>query len=107
ELIDYAKKNPDQLSLGASGTAATTHFSPEPFRSMAYAHMRHIAHKVARQAGSDLASGHIAEMFSLHEPGTLHVQMRRQTPPAVTAASRAGPDNRRPRTCTPRRGSES
>jgi tripartite-type tricarboxylate transporter receptor subunit TctC len=59
ELIDYAKKNPGQLSFGSSGVGSPHHVAGELINAKAGINMTHVPYKGGAAAQSDLTGGHI------------------------------------------------
>ena len=59
ELIDYAKKNPGQLSFGSSGVGSPHHVAGELINAKAGINMTHVPYKGGSAAQADLVGGHI------------------------------------------------
>lgn len=59
ELIDYAKKNPGQLSFGSSGVGSPHHVAGELINARAGISMTHVPYKGGSAAQADLTGGHI------------------------------------------------
>ena len=59
ELIDYAKKNPGQLSFGSSGVGSPHHVAGELLNAKAGINMTHVPYKGGAAAQGDLTGGHI------------------------------------------------
>ena len=59
ELIDYAKKNPGQLSFGSSGVGSPHHVAGELINAKAGIAMTHVPYKGGSAAQADLTGGHI------------------------------------------------
>jgi tripartite-type tricarboxylate transporter receptor subunit TctC len=59
ELIDYAKKNPGQLSFGSSGVGSPHHVAGELLNAKAGISMTHVPYKGGAAAQGDLTGGHI------------------------------------------------
>lgn len=59
ELIDYAKKNPGQLSFGSSGVGSPHHVAGELINARAGTNMTHVPYKGGAAAQADLTGGHI------------------------------------------------
>lgn len=59
ELIDYAKKNPGQLSFGSSGVGSPHHVAGELINAKAGIAMTHVPYKGGSAAQADLIGGHI------------------------------------------------
>jgi tripartite-type tricarboxylate transporter receptor subunit TctC len=89
ELVDYAKRNPDKLSYGSSGTGAASHLSAELFKSMAGVEMLHVPYKGTGQAVTDLLAGQIDVMFAPAQTAMPHVQAGKLRAYAVTSSQRS------------------
>jgi tripartite-type tricarboxylate transporter receptor subunit TctC len=59
ELIEYAKKNPGQLSFGSSGVGSPHHVAGELLNAKAGITMTHVPYKGGAAAQADLTGGHI------------------------------------------------
>ena len=59
ELVDYAKRNQDQLNYGSSGVGSPGQFWAEMFMAASKVHMVHVPYKGTGPAMVDLASGQI------------------------------------------------
>ncbi len=59
ELIDYAQKNPGQLSFGSSGVGSPHHMAGELLNARAGVNIQHVPYKGGGAAQSDLTGGHI------------------------------------------------
>jgi tripartite-type tricarboxylate transporter receptor subunit TctC len=59
EFIDYAKKNPNKLSLGSGGSGTIPHLGGELFKMRAGIQFAHVPYKGGIQAMTDLVGGHI------------------------------------------------
>lgn len=64
ELIEFAKKNPHQLTFASSGTGATDHMAGELFKHMANIKIEHVPYKGGPPALADTASGQVTMYFS-------------------------------------------
>ena len=77
ELIDYAKKNPDQkLSFGSAGVGSAHHIAGELLKQKTGLNMVHVPYKGGGPAIQDLVAGHIPISFG--------------TTPAVLPQAQAG-----------------
>jgi len=77
ELIDYAKKNPDQkLSFGSAGVGSAHHIAGELLKQKTGLNMVHVPYKGGGPAIQDLVAGHIPISFG--------------TTPAVMPQAQAG-----------------
>ena len=59
ELVDYAKRNQDQLNYGSSGVGSPGQFWGEMFKAASKVHMVHVPYKGTGPAMIDLVSGQI------------------------------------------------
>lgn len=59
ELIEYAKKNPGQLSFGSSGVGSPHHVAGELINARTGITMTHVPYKGGSAAQADLTGGHI------------------------------------------------
>jgi tripartite-type tricarboxylate transporter receptor subunit TctC len=59
ELVDYAKRNPDQLNYGSSGVGSPGQFWGEMFKAASKVRMVHVPYKGTAPAMLDLVSGQI------------------------------------------------
>lgn len=59
ELVDYAKRNPDQLNYGSSGVGGPGQFWAEMFKAASKIRMVHVPYKGTGPAMVDLVSGQI------------------------------------------------
>src|SRR6202051_2103823 len=59
ELVDYAKRNPDQLNYGSSGVGAPVQFWGEMFKTASKVRLVHVPYKGRAPAMLDLVSGQI------------------------------------------------
>ena len=89
ELVDYAKKNPGELTFGSSGTGAASHLSAELFKSLAGVEMLHVPYKGTGQAVTDLLAGQIDLLFAPAQSVMPHVQANKLKAFAVTSARRS------------------
>ena len=63
ELIEYAKKNPDKLNYGSTGSGSSNHLSMELFMSMTGTKLVHIPYKGSAPAVAALMGGDTDLMF--------------------------------------------
>jgi tripartite-type tricarboxylate transporter receptor subunit TctC len=68
ELIDFAKKQPNELSYASAGNGSGAHLSAELLKSMAGINMTHVPYKGAGPAYVDLLAGRVQVMFSTYAP---------------------------------------
>jgi tripartite-type tricarboxylate transporter receptor subunit TctC len=88
ELIELAKRKPDQLSFGSSGVATGTHLSAELFKVMAGVQMVHVPYAGSPQAVTDLLAGRIQIFFSPASTVLQHVRDGKLVALASTEARR-------------------
>lgn len=62
ELIAYAKRNPDQLLFGSSGSGGTMHLSIELFKLMTGTRMVHVPYKGMQQVITEIVGGRLQLM---------------------------------------------
>ena len=79
ELIDYARKNPGQLSFGSAGSGNTSHLAGELFASTAGVKMLHVPYKGGGPSITAAVGGEIPTVFAgpdslgMARSGRLHV----------------------------------
>jgi tripartite-type tricarboxylate transporter receptor subunit TctC len=81
ELIDYAKKNPDQkMSFGSAGIGSAHHIAGELLKQKTGINMIHVPYRGGGPAITDLVAGHIPISFGTtpavlpqHEAGTIRM----------------------------------
>jgi len=59
ELIDFAKKNPGRLTMGNSGTGATSHFSGELFKATTKIDFKMVPFEGEAKTNTALLGGHV------------------------------------------------
>lgn len=89
ELIDLAKRKPNELSFGSSGVATGTHLAGELFKVMAGVQMVHVPYAGSPQAVTDLIAGRIQVFFSPASTVLQHVRDGKLVALASTEAKRA------------------
>ncbi len=89
ELIDFAKKNPGEVTYGSPGSGASPHVSGALFQSMTGTEITHIPYKGSAPAVSDLLGNQIAVMFDNMPSAIQHVRSGKLRPIAVTTAKRS------------------
>lgn len=89
ELIDFAKKNPGEVTYGSPGSGASPHVSGALFQSMTGAELTHIPYKGSAPAVSDLLGNQIAVIFENMPAAIQHVRSGKLHPIAVTTATRS------------------
>ena len=88
ELIAYAKKNPQKLNYGSTGTGGITHLASELFNLMAGTKMTHVPYKGTGPAMNDLLGGQIQLMFGAMPAMVPQVKTNRLRGIAVTTTQR-------------------
>lgn len=63
ELVEHAKRNPDAISFGSSGTGSPHHLAGELMKSVAGISMRHVPYRGSAPAITDLVGGHVNAGF--------------------------------------------
>lgn len=89
EFIALAKKRPNELTYGSSGTGATGHVASEMLSQMAGLKLRHIPYKGNAPAVSDLVGGQIMFMFDQISTSITYIKAGRLRPLGVTSKTRA------------------
>ena len=89
EMIDFAKKNPGEVTYGSPGSGASPHVSGALFQSMTGAEITHIPYKGSAPAISDLLGNQIAIMFDNMPSAIQHVRSGKLRPIAVTSSQRS------------------
>lgn len=89
EMIDFAKKNPGEVTYGSPGSGASPHVSGALFQSMTGAEITHIPYKGSAPAISDLLGNQIAVMFDNMPSAIQHVRSGKLRPIAVTSSTRS------------------
>jgi tripartite-type tricarboxylate transporter receptor subunit TctC len=74
ELIALAKKRPNELSMGSSGTGNSDHLALELFRSMAKIQFVHVPYKGSGPSTVALVGGEVPMMFSSIPPTLGHIR---------------------------------
>lgn len=89
EFIALAKKRPNELTYGSSGTGATGHIAAEMLSQMAGVKLLHIPYKGNAPAVSDLVGGQIMFMFDQISTSIAYIRSGRLRPLGVTSKTRA------------------
>lgn len=63
ELVELAKKKPDEVNFGSPGPGSPHHIALELFNQKSGGKLRHVPYRQLAGAMQDLAGGHIAGMF--------------------------------------------
>src|SRR5262245_42036589 len=90
ELIALAKRKPDELTFGSSGTGTTTHLAGELINQMAGVRLVHVPYPGSAQALTDVLAGRIPLLFSPAAALIQHVEKGQLKAIAVTQLTRAG-----------------
>ena len=90
KLIDFAKKNPGNLSNASSSNGSPGHVSGELFKYMTGTDIVHIPYKGGAPAIADLISGQVQLMFESTNSIAPHVKAGRVRALAVTGEKRSG-----------------
>jgi len=88
DLIDYARKNPGQLSYGSGGVGAPHHLYAELFKSLTGIQMTHVPYKGSLPALNDVIAGHIQLMFCDIPPAAGMIQAGKVRPLGVSTKTR-------------------
>ena len=89
ELLNYAKKNPDKLSMGSSGNGGTGHLSGELFKAKAGISMLHVPYRGSAPALQGLAAGMIDLMFENISTVLPYIRSGQMRALAVTSKDRS------------------
>lgn len=63
DLVDYLKKNPDQVTAATQGNGTTSHLTSELFQLMAKVKLRNVPYRGSAPALQDLLAGNVDLMF--------------------------------------------
>ena len=77
ELVDYAKRNPDKLNFGSSGSGTAPHIGMEIFRLNAGIQMTHVPYKGSAPALTDLIGGRLDLVLDYPTSVMPHIQSGR------------------------------
>ena len=89
ELIDYAKKHPDQLNYASSGNGTIVHLTTEAFKAQAGVFMTHVPYKGTALAIPDVVAGSVQVLIDSIPTGMPHVKTGRLRALAVTGNQRS------------------
>lgn len=64
ELLNYAKKHPNELTYASAGNGSPAHLAAEKFKNMAGVQIRNITYKGASPALTDVMAGRVSMMFT-------------------------------------------
>ena len=87
ELVDYAKKNPDQVRCSTPGIGSTTHFHLEILQSLTGAKFNHIPFKSGESVITALLGGHVEMTFDAVSKIAPHVESGKMRMLLVTMKS--------------------
>src|SRR5215510_2099062 len=90
ELIALARRKPDELTFGSSGTGTTTHLAGELINQMAGIRLVHVPYPGSAQALTDVLAGRIPLLFAPASAVIQHVEKGQLKAIAVTQLTRAG-----------------
>jgi tripartite-type tricarboxylate transporter receptor subunit TctC len=88
EFVDWAKKRPENIRFGSSGTGQPDHIAGEFFERLAGFKMSHVPYKGGGPALVDLIAGDIQLMFPTYTTAVSHVNSGRLRMLAVTTEKR-------------------
>jgi tripartite-type tricarboxylate transporter receptor subunit TctC len=74
ELVEYAKKNPNQLRVSTTGTGSTSHFNLEIIESLTGAQFNHVPFKGGESVITALLGGHVEMTFDAVSKIKPHVE---------------------------------
>ncbi len=87
ELIEYAKKNPDQVRCSTPGIGTTTHFHLEILQSLTGAKFNHVPFKSGEAVITALLGGHVEMTFDAVSKIAPHVESGKMRMLLVTMKS--------------------
>ncbi len=87
ELIDYAKKNPNQVRCSTPGIGTTTHFHLEILQSLTGAQFNHVPFKSGEAVITALLGGHVEMTFDAVSKIAPHVESGKMRMLLVTMKS--------------------
>lgn len=88
ELIDLAKRKPNEINFGSAGIGGANHLSGELFAYMADLQLVHIPYRGAAPSLNDLLAGQIPMMFDSVPGVVAHIQSGSLRALGVTSADR-------------------
>jgi tripartite-type tricarboxylate transporter receptor subunit TctC len=89
ELIDYAKSNPDKISMGSAGIGTMGHVPGELFKIMTGVRMVHVPYRGGGPAIADLLGGQVQLVFGSLPTSIEYIRTGRLRALAVTTAKRS------------------
>lgn len=88
DVVSYAKKHPDDLSIASFGTGTSSHLAAEYFQEMAGIKMLHVPYKGATQALPQLISGDVDLFFDMVATGMPQADSNKVDVLAITSKNR-------------------
>ncbi|MBF6988143.1 Bug family tripartite tricarboxylate transporter substrate binding protein [Cupriavidus sp. IK-TO18] len=88
ELVDYARKHPQDVSFGSAGVGASNHLSAELLAQMNGVKMLHVPYKGNSPAMADVMSGKVTFMFDITGTAIGHINGGKVRALAVTSKTR-------------------
>lgn len=88
QLIETAKKEPDNLTYASAGIGGTQHLSAELFQAQANIKLRHIPYKGSANAQADFLGNHVPLMVDSLTSALPHIKSGKAIPLAVTSKDR-------------------
>uniref|UniRef100_UPI00339D992E Bug family tripartite tricarboxylate transporter substrate binding protein n=1 Tax=Cupriavidus necator TaxID=106590 RepID=UPI00339D992E len=88
ELVDYARKHPEDVSFGSAGVGASNHLSAELLAQMNSVKMLHVPYKGNSPAVADVMSGKVSFMFDITGTAIGHINGGKVRALAVTSRTR-------------------
>ncbi len=92
ELVDYAKKNPNQVRCSTPGIGTTTHFHLEILQSLTGAQFNHVPFKSGEAVITALLGGHVEMTFDAVSKIAPHVESGKMRMLLVTMKSPTFPN---------------
>lgn len=89
DLLDIARRSPDSVSVGSTGTGGSAHMGLELLQSMANIKVTHVPYKGSAPGITDLLAGHIPVMIDALSTAVPLVQSGKLRALAVTSRSRS------------------
>lgn len=88
ELIDYAKKNPNEVSFGSAGVGGSNHLSAELLKQKTGTEMLHVPYRGNSPAMIDVIGGKITYMFDITSTAIPFIESGKVRALAVTSRER-------------------
>ena len=89
ELVDLAKKAPNDISYASPGTGSTQHLAGVQFLKQTGLTMLHVPYKGGAPAMTDVMAGHVPLFFANIASSLSHIRAGKMRPLAVMAARRS------------------